>query len=297
MGSFRYSGLMNFIDIEAGGYALSLCPDLGGSIASFTWRGHDIMRRASGPGVLDSGCFALVPFSNRIAASRFTFAGREVVLSPNHPDAPGEPVLHGFGWLDFWSLAEAGRSHAVLVHDYAGGEWPWAYRATATFELGEAGLLAGLALENLGADPMPAGLGFHPYFPLSPGTLYRGMHRGEWQVGADCLPRQLAERTEPADWWDGQPVATRAVDTVYTGREAELKIAWPTRGLRAVIEPSADLSFTTVYVPPGENFFCVEPVSHATDAFNHPAPANGMRVLEPGEAWTVSMRVRAEALC
>ena len=44
------------------------------------------------------------------------------------------------------------------------------------------------------------------------------------------------------------------------------------------------LDFLTVYTPPGRPFFCVEPVSHATDAVNLSALAAdvGMRSLEPG---------------
>ncbi|MCA0909707.1 aldose 1-epimerase [Qipengyuania gaetbuli] len=286
---------MDCIGIAAGDYRLELAPHRGGSIVAFSWRGQDLLRPAAGDGVLDSSCFPLVPFSNRIAGSRFVFEGREVRLEPNHPAAVGEPVLHGFGWLADWSVAELSPDRAVLVHENAGGAWPWPYRATAGFVLDEGGLLTSLELENLSADPMPAGLGFHPYFPRTGHTLYRGLHRGEWQVGPDCLPRNLDHRDEARDWWNGRPVETREVDTVYTGRDGLLEIEWPERALRTIIDPCGDLAFTTVYVPAGEDFFCVEPVSHATDVFNEPVPENGMRVLQRGERWSVSMRIRAEA--
>ncbi|WP_226699341.1 aldose 1-epimerase [Qipengyuania gaetbuli] len=286
---------MDCIGIAAGDYRLELAPYRGGSIAGLSWHGLDILRPAAGEGVLDSSCFPLVPFSNRITGSRFAFAGREIRLEPNHPAAVGEPVLHGFGWLAAWSVAELSQDRAVLVHENAGGAWPWPYRASAGFVLDKEGLLTSLDLENLSADPMPAGLGFHPYFPRTGQTIYRGLHRGEWEVGPDCLPRDLRQRQEAADWWDGRPVASREVDTVYTGRQGPLEIEWPERALRAVIDPSEDLGFTTVYVPAGEGFFCVEPVSHATDVFNNPVPENGMRILQAGERWRVSMRIRAEA--
>jgi aldose 1-epimerase len=47
------------------------------------------------------------------------------------------------------------------------------------------------------------------------------------------------------------------------------------------------LGFLVVYTPPGEDFFCAEPVSNATDAFNLAAAGRtdtGMLVLEPGRS-------------
>jgi aldose 1-epimerase len=41
-----------------------------------------------------------------------------------------------------------------------------------------------------------------------------------------------------------------------------------------------------VYVPPGQDFFCVEPVSHVNDGFNlldRGVAQTGVRILEPGE--------------
>ena len=287
---------MDRIDLSAGDYALSLAPAQGGSVARFTWRGEDIMRPAQGEGVLAASCFPLVPFSNRIADSRFEFHGHPVQLLPNHPAGAPEPVLHGFGWLAQWAVASQAPDNAVLVHEHAADGWPWAYRCAAEFDLDETGLRMRLTLENLSAEAMPAGLGFHPYFPRNERTQFHSLHASEYEAGADCLPRALDERPVPIDWWDGLPVATRHVDTVYGGREGVLSIAWPERGIGAVIEPSADLAYTTVYVPEGEDFFCVEPVSHATDAFNATGDERGTRVLAPGESWTVSMRIAARMI-
>jgi aldose 1-epimerase len=42
-----------------------------------------------------------------------------------------------------------------------------------------------------------------------------------------------------------------------------------------------------VYTPPGQSFFCAEPVSHITDAFNLAAAGQrdtGMLTLAPGES-------------
>jgi aldose 1-epimerase len=53
------------------------------------------------------------------------------------------------------------------------------------------------------------------------------------------------------------------------------------------------LGHLVIYTPEGENFFCVEPVSHSVDAFNLAeagVPDTGTVVLDPGE----SLRGRVE---
>lgn len=284
------------LHLAAGDYRLSLDPSCGGSIARFAWRDQPLMRPSCGPSVLDSGCFPLVPFSNRIAHGRFTAHGQPRQIAPNFPGSDHPHPLHGFGWLAAWDVIAAERDSAELEHCQPAGEWPWSYRARQRFRLDPDGLSLQLSLVNLGTDAMPAGLGFHPYFPCDPDTLYLGLHKGEWHNDADCLPQSLDEAATPQDWWQGHPVATRQVDTVYTGRNGPLRILWPNRRLRLDIIPCAELPFTVVYTPAGAAFFCVEPVSHMTDAINRPEPGSGLRWLAPGTSFTVAMRIQASAL-
>lgn len=280
------------LTLAAGDYRLDLDPERGGSVAAFAWRGEPLFRPTCGPSVLDTGCFPLAPFSNRIGNGRFD----AVRLSPNFPGSDHPHTIHGFGWLAAWEVIEAGVDRAVLRHAHEPGEWPWRYVAEQRFELGDEGLVHALSLRNLSESPMPAGLGVHPYFPRSEHTVYRALHRGEWQTASDGLPVLLQEAGEAIDWSRGAPVSTRAVDTVYTGREGPLTIQWPERGLVLTISPSEDLSFTVVYVPGDGDFFCVEPVSHETDALNHPAGAAPMRWIAPGEAFAVDIRYAARRL-
>lgn len=276
------------IAIAGGGYALELDPAEGGSIARLQWSGRDLLRPRQGPGVLASACFPLVPFCNRIAAGRFGFGGRSISLAPNHPAAPHEPVLHGFGWLREWTLLEHESTRVRLAFVHEAGEWPWRFSAEQEFVLGDAGAELRLSAVNLAGEPMPIGLGFHPNFPRSPGTVYSGRHRAERQPGGE-----LAWRSAPIDWWGGAEVGRRLVDTTYAAREGPLTIEHPAEHPPITLFPSADLPFTHVYVPRGADYFCVEPVSHLPDAFRTLEPARGMRVLQPGERWTVSLRIAA----
>jgi aldose 1-epimerase len=251
-----------------GDWRVDLAPALGGSILSLDWRGQAMMRRGHGRSIWDVASYPLVPFSNRIAHGRFTADMREVVLAPNLPGADYPHTIHGFAWLAPWEVAESGPAHARLTYAHPADQWPWSFTATQHFLLDETGLTMALSLTNHSADPMPAGLGIHPYFPRGVDMVYHGLHRGEWTNTPDCLPLSLEEHDEAIDWWQGRPVNHRTVDTAYTGRQGPLILRWPDRAVTLTITPSDNLDTTVVYTPAGEDYVCIEPVSHITDAVN-----------------------------
>jgi aldose 1-epimerase len=237
-----------------------------------------------------------VPFSNRIENGLFAVDGETVRLPPNMPGSAHPHPLHGFGWLERWHAIEANASTAELEHVWPGGDWPWPYRARQRFSLTAEGLLITLMLTNLGDCRMPAGLGLHPNFSCNAATSYRGLHLGEWQTDAECLPRNLDMRREPSDWWNAQPVSRRVVDTAYTGRSGPLTIAWPCRGISLTMSPCDALSTTVVYTPAGANFFCVEPVSHMSNAHNAQRPDSGLIWLLPHDTFTATVSFVADPI-
>lgn len=284
------------VEIGAGDYRLVAAPDRGGSILRFDWRGQPVLRPAADPSsllsILDVACFPLVPFSNRIAHGRFVVAGQEVRLRPNFPGSNHPHPLHGFGWLAPWTVVRHEAHELVMEHLHDADEWPWAYRARQRLAVNEEGLVMRLAVVNEDNRPMPLGLGFHPYFPRAEGTVYRGLHRGEWRNDADCIPVRHDRREAPRDWWDGAPIASRSVDTLYTGREGALEIVWPEDARRLTIACSDNLAHTVIYSPASEDFFCVEPVTNETDAFNREEFA----FLAPGDTREVVVRLISSEL-
>lgn len=277
--------------LSHGDWRMRLAPWLGGSILSLDWRGQAVLRPGGGRSIWDVANYPLVPFSNRIAWGRFMAGGREVVLAPNFPGGGHPHTIHGFGWLAPWAVAEVGEARATLSYDHAAGEWPWDFTARQDVVLDDGGMSLTLTLTNRGTEPMPAGLGIHPYFPRDGRTVYHGLHRGEWRNTDDCLPVTLEERAGAVDWWQGAPVGSRVVDTAYTGRQGPLTLSWPDRDLVVTMRPSDNLGVTVVYTPPGEDYVCVEPVSHSTDAVNRDvAGETGLVWLAPGD----TMQARVE---
>lgn len=277
------------ISLEVGDCRLEIDPARGGAITAFDWRGLPIFRPACGPSMLDTACFALIPFSNRIAHGRFNASGHHVQLSPNFPGSDHPHPLHGFGWLSAWRTVLSNKDTALLEHCYNDGEWPWPYAARQHFILTEDSLTIHLSIRNLSGTPMPCGLGLHPYFPCNDQTRLRALHKAEVIVDAECLPVGANASAEPRDWWDGAPAASREVDTAYLNRTGAISIQWPDKGAELVIEPSDHLAHTVIYTPAGEGFFCVEPVSHATNSFNASvADPYGHIMLAPDAEDTVS---------
>jgi aldose 1-epimerase len=63
-----------------------------------------------------------------------------------------------------------------------------------------------------------------------------------------------------------------------------------------VIEAGPIFRHLVIYVPPGQDFFCIEPVSHVNDGFNmleRGVETTGVHVLAPREtlAGTIHFRV------
>ncbi|MFQ5973059.1 MAG: aldose 1-epimerase [Alphaproteobacteria bacterium] len=230
-------------------------------------------------------CFPLVPYSNRIREGRFTFGGRRIALPLNF--APQRHALHGHGWQRPWVVAERVAARLVLDYVHGADDWPFPYRARQTFALADDALAISLAVENTGTADMPVGLGLHPYFIRTPEARLTAAVEGMWLTDAEVMPTQHAAPPPPdRDPGRGIVLARVALDNGYTGWRRRARIAWPEWNARLDMEATAPLAFLVVYSPPDEDIFCVEPVSHMTDAFNRAAGGErdtGMMVIAPGE--------------
>ena len=281
------------VELRAGRLTLSLSPLIGGSIREFLWEDWlGILRRcnSSSQKVLDHACFPLVPYVNRIRGGEFTFRGRTVRLRPNMAGDPNP--LHGQGWLSPWAVESASERTAVLTYRHEPGEWPWAYEAREEFSLDEAGLSARLTCGNVDAEPMPCGLGFHPYFPCGPETLLDTKVGCAWTIDDHVLPVDKVPVEGRYDLSDRQ-VCGQDLDNGFGGWGGSAEMSdpdWP----YALRMSSHNARFFQLYSPPAGGIFVAEPVTHANAALNEPEerwPELGLRVLDPGEAMHLDMRI------
>jgi len=283
--------MSDVLELRAGGLEAGVAPGAGGALIRFRrGDGVDLMRAASAEALANRdpigvACFPLVPFSGRIAGGRLCFQGRTYDLALNFPGDAN--ALHGDGWQCPWDVEHADASEVRLVLSDPRRGWPWAYSARQTYRLDGDALAITLSVTNESDGPMPAGIGVHPWFDATPGASLTFTADTVYQVDAGYLFTEVTPIPERWDFSGGRAVAGTDLVNGFAGWTGKAEIAWPERDARLTIEASASLGHLVVYTPPGERFFCVEPVSHAVDAFNlearGAAPDNGTVVLQPGE--------------
>jgi aldose 1-epimerase len=275
--------------IDKGQARLTFVPEVGGAVARFTVDGADVLRPAAAEtdDALMAASFPLVPFCNRIPHGRFVFERREVVLPPNLAGHPHP--LHGQGWRSAWTVESVADGEALLSYEHASDAWPWAYRAEQRFQVRETGFRVELTVVNTSDTPMPAGLGFHPYFPRRPGETLTAANDGVWLIDTDVLPTLHHVGPWEADWAAGALVEGRGlIDHCYTGWDQRAVLSAPGQP-DTVITASPECRWLHVYVPPGEDFLCVEPCASRPNPFGE--GDTGMVVLRPGERRSIWMEI------
>lgn len=279
--------------LKGGEYRLVFDPEAGGIVRSLTWRGLDLLR--VGPegsqNPLESAMFPLVPFSNRL--SEEPVIDGVCVTLPRYIE--GEALaIHGFGWQKRWEVAREGPNTVELCLEDGSSPWPGSYQAVQNFALGEGGFVANLSITNIGTAPLPAGIGFHPYFPRADAEMAIGLE-SRWDKDGRGLPQEFV----PSGWnkEEFRRVSATRLDHSFSGWDGAAQIRWPARNLAVDLTASDTLREAVIYVPE-DDYFCLEPVSHLTNAMfaNDAAKKRGWRVLAPGETLAGSMTMRARHL-
>jgi len=271
--------------LTAGFAELVLAPQTGGSVVSWTIAGQPILRRAN-PNATDArgnACYPLVPFSNRVAGRRFTFAGHTYEL----PALLGEWAIHGAGWQCPWTAEAISHWDATLTLDYPGGKlWPFAFRATQRFELEPDRLIVTMRITNTYKTPTPAAIGLHPFFHRSADTWLQTNATSVWQSGADKIP--TTNTPVPPDWdfSTARPLDDADIDHCFAGWSGQATLTWADRANRLHIQAGPPFGHLVLYVPKRQDHLAIEPVSNMNDALNHMTTTedHGMVVLEPGQS-------------
>ncbi len=287
------------IKLQSADSEVLLCPEIGGAVARFTWRGIDILRRAPDRAINEKlvrqmGSYPLVPYSNRIGHGKLIVGDQTFPLRANF--APSPHAIHGFGWQREWRVAKRA-SDAVELHlqHVSDVDWPFACEATQSLRLTANALTIRLAVKNTDKRTMPAGLGFHPFFPLTPDTHLQADWKGMWKMDADALPTTLVGVPPEADYSQLRPAANWTVDNCFTGWNRRAVLDYPTH--RMQIDASEACRQIVVFAPnDGRNFIALEPVTNINNAFALAAKGvadTGVRMLASGESFEISMTITA----
>jgi aldose 1-epimerase len=272
------------LELRAGPSRVAIDPGRGGRLASWAVGGEELL--VGPPDEDDSsihwGCFVMAPWPGRLANGRFEWAGRTVQLRRTH----GRHAIHGLTWNRAWAVDAASATSATLSIELPRDEWPMGGRVRQRVQLSPQALL--LEAEIEADDPMPAALGWHPWF----------RRRGDPRLRVDAATYEVTEGMVPtgaaakalgsADLRAGPRLGRRRLDLAYLGARSPAVVTWPDLELRIAFEPAP--APLVVYTPPGS--FCVEPLTAPPNALALPPREResvGARELGPGGRLTASM--------
>ncbi|MCO4318869.1 aldose 1-epimerase [Phyllobacterium sp. 21LDTY02-6] len=295
---------MSIINLRSGSLFLRLST-MGGSILGF-WKDdgkHRVPLLRDAPDdadALSSSCYPLVPFGNRVRDNRFEFAGQEFRFSANTSWDPH--YLHGEGWQSEWAVEEQADEHVVLGFSHRGEGTPYIYRARQQFSLKDGALELKLSVQNDGSKPLPFGLGWHPYFPMTPQTTLLAPARTFWTEVEGWLPGEATELPADLDFRRPSPLPHRWVNNGFQDWSGEAVISWPEwdTQLHLTADPLFRHAFIfvsdTAFDPQfRRDYFCFEPMSHLANGHNMP-DLGGLQVLQPGQQLSGSIRLRPQAI-
>jgi aldose 1-epimerase len=104
-----------------------------------------------------------------------------------------------------------------------------------------------------------------------------------WDSDATQLPiRKVAQPGIDSD------VSHLDFDNCFEGWKGPARI----RDERFSLQLTSSLPYLVVFTPQDKDYFCVEPVSHVSNAIHMADPAaHGLRTLPPGESFEASMKL------
>jgi aldose 1-epimerase len=284
---------MKSIVIEQPSWRLSIRPDIGGCIEGLWFKGLPVLR-SSPAGSLhnakQSASYPLIPFSNRLAHAQLVWNGTSHPLVKNFE---GElHAIHGIGWQRQWQVLEQLDDFCMLSLEHDGkGAWPFAFDASQTFRLHGNALELTMSITNQSPLAAPVGLGWHPYFSKRPGAHLSFEAQSIWQMGDDKIPTGQQAHTGL-----NQSAQSLDVDNCFSGWNGRAVLQ--DDALRCEI--NSDVEHLVVFTNAQKDFVAIEPVSHANNAMNagnsKESEARGVRILQSGQSWQVSMSITVETL-
>jgi aldose 1-epimerase len=248
------------ISIGSGDTTVRIDPDSGGRLAALDIAGQALLLGpAPDRGPMKWGSFPMVPWAGRIRRGQFSFGGRQHQLSPDLPPH----AIHGTAYREAWDVEDVDDDAVSMSCDLA---WELGGRAWQRIRVEESRLTCELGVVA-GEDPMPAELGWHPWFVKPEALSFRPVSM--YARDDEGIPTGELVSPPPGPW-DDCFINTEPVELQYTG---------------LTVTVSSDCDHWVVYDEP-RDATCVEPQSGPPDAFNlRPRP------LEPGEQLARTMTI------
>ena len=294
----------NQYEIRMGSHE-AVVTQVGATLRRYTVEGEDVLDPFGEEEVCDSHGQTLIPWPNRIANGAYRFAGKEQMLPINQPG--DQAAIHGLVRFLSWEVVQQSESSITLAHTlWPSTGYPFSLHAEACFTLDGTGLSVNYQTTNVGTEPLPVGIGTHPYFTVGTPTVDTAILKVPAKTmlvtDENGIPtgRQTVTDT-PFDFLSPRQIGDTVLDTAYTDLIPDddglvrISLAAPNRGrsLRVQLDPAA--RFVQVYSADTlpnpathRRSLAIEPMTCPANAFNS---KEGLATLEPGEALKSGWRV------
>lgn len=287
--------------IEADGQEAAVV-EVGGGLRTYTVDGVDVLE---GYGVDEMAAGGrgqnLLPWPNRIADGRYSFAGEDLQLALTEPGRHN--ASHGLvRWANWTARANDGDRvvMGLTLHPQPG--YPFTLELEVEYRLGPGGLSVATTATNLGDRPCPYGAGAHPYVTVGTDLVDDAVllvpAEARLEVDGRGIPTgAVPVEDTPFDFREAKAIGDLVADhafTELTGNEAV--VAAPDGQRRVTLW--WDSAYRWVMVFTGDTLaparrrrgLAIEPMTCAPNAF---VSGDGLRVLEPEEAWTTVWGIAA----
>ena len=264
--------------LDAGRSSAVIDLEHGGRLASLRIDDRELLVGPPVPrdGSIGWGCFLMAPWPGRLANARLQWRGRTIQLPRNH----GRHAIHGLLYGVPWTVAAKTKTEARLSVELGSVGWPFGGRVRQRIALEPRRLV--LEAEVDADRPMPAALGWHPWFDRRGADPRVRVEADRVLVTSDMIPTgQRIPVRGLTDLRTGPQLGRRRLDHVYTEAQSPAVISWPDLELRLEFEPP----LTTVVVHTPQRGFCVEPQTAWPNDLGVPArraAAAHRADLEPG---------------
>jgi aldose 1-epimerase len=258
------------------------------------------------------GAPVLFPFPSRVRDGEAHFGGKTIKLDRQ----PGQlHAIHGLVAGAPWRVERRGvdpngafaRCSIVADPDRILRQFPFPFRHTLTWRLSGKTLRVEVEAENTGAEPMPMGFGWHPYFRLPPRVggdravaIVEVQASRQWVLEDTLVPTgETVPLPADRDFRHARALGETYLDDIYTAVDrssgsSACSLLDPTTGLTIRVAAGPTFREWVVYAPPSRPTICFEPYTCPADAFNLHARRidAGVIVLSPGDKWSDWIELR-----
>lgn len=200
------------------------------------------------------------------------------------------------------TATEGDRIEGRLQAGDFGGHWLSSSDVRVEYRLTPSALELVVEVTNAGSEPLPMGIGWHPWFTLPSGDRSQALLRVPARVRAcvnnydEVLPTGEVEGVAgtPYDFSELRPLKDLYLDDCFTDLDSQAaEVIDPAAGLGLRISGAPPVSAFQVYAPPDRPIVVVEPQFNLADPFGAEWKGRdtGMAVLQPGEHTRYEARV------